>query len=98
MVNRIIYNQQELFVLPKSQEEQNGFPFYLPNFKILKKIEKIQNINYSIEQPRQDAKAFGQKISIFRGITSSPEGTLTFSYIPDGITNENRLGFDYHFE
>ena len=98
MVNRIIYNQQELFVLPKSQEEQNGLPFYLPNFKILKKIEKIQNINYSIEQPRQDAKAFGQKISVFRGTTSSPEGTLTFSYIPDGVTNENRLGFNVgHF-
>ena len=98
MVNRIIYNQQELFVFPTSGEQENGSTFYLPQFKILKKIEKIQNINYSIEQLREDAKGFGQKINIFRGTRSSPQGNLTFSYIPDGITNENRLGFNVgHF-
>lgn len=94
MVNRIIYNQQELFVFPTSGEQENGSPFYLSQSKVLRKLEKIQNISYSIEQSREDAKGFGQKINIFRGTRSSPQGNLTFSYIPDGITNENRLGFN----
>ena len=81
------------------EEKIKNLDKYSKNTEIfVKKIEKIQNINYSIEQLREDAKGFGQKINIFRGTRSSPQGNLTFSYIPDGITNENRLGFNVgHF-
>lgn len=33
-------------------------------------------------------------MNIFRGLSSSPEAKLNFSYISDGITNENKLNFD----
>jgi hypothetical protein len=96
--NRIIYNVEGLYVAPYSGEQSAGSDYYLANNIILKRLEKIQNFNYSIQQPRLNAQGFGQKQNIFRGISGPPEVTFNFSYIPDGVTNENRLNFNVnHF-
>jgi hypothetical protein len=96
--NRIIYNVEGLYVAPYSGEQKAGSDYYLTNNIILKRLEKIQNFNYSIQQPRSNAQGFGQKQNIFRGISGPPEVTFNFSYIPDGVTNENRLDFNVnHF-
>ena len=96
--NRIIYNVEGLYVAPYSGEQKAGSDYYLANNIILKRLEKIQNFNYSIQQPRSNAQGFGQKQNIFRGISGPPEVTFNFSYIPDGVTNENRLNFNVnHF-
>jgi hypothetical protein len=96
--NRIIYNVEGLYVAPYSGEQKAGSDYYLANHIILKKLEKIQNFNYSIQEPRLNAQGFGQKQNIFRGISGPPEVTFNFSYIPDGVTNENRLDFNVnHF-
>ena len=96
--NRIIYNVEGLYVTPYSGEQKAGSDYYLANNIILKRLEKIQNFNYSIQQPRLNAQGFGQKQNIFRGISGPPEVTFNFSYIPDGVTNENRLDFNVnHF-
>ena len=96
--NRIIYNVEGLYVAPYSGEQNASSDYYLANNIILKRLEKIQNFNYSIQQPRLNAQGFGQKQNIFRGISGPPEVTLNFSYIPDGVTNENRLDFNVnHF-
>ena len=96
--NRIIYNVEGLYVTPYSGEQKAGSDYYLANNIILKRLEKIQNFNYSIQQPRLNAQGFGQKQNIFRGISGPPEVTFNFSYIPDGVTNENRLNFNVnHF-
>jgi len=96
--NRIIYNVEGLYVAPYSGEQKAGSDYYLANNIILKRLEKIQNFNYSIQQPRLNAQGFGQKQNIFRGISGPPEVTFNFSYIPDGVTNENRLDFNVnHF-
>jgi len=96
--NRIIYNVEGLYVAPYSGEQSAGSDYYLANHIILKRLEKIQNFNYSIQQPRLNVKGFGQKQNIFRGISGPPEVTFNFSYIPDGVTNENRLNFNVnHF-
>ena len=96
--NRIIYNVEGLYVAPYSGEQKAGSDYYLANNIILKRLEKIQNFNYSIQQPRSNAQGFGQKQNIFRGISGPPEVTFNFSYIPDGVTNENRLDFNVnHF-
>lgn len=96
--NRIIYNVEGLYVAPYSGEQKVGSDYYLANNIILKRLEKIQNFNYSIQQPRSNAQGFGQKQNIFRGISGPPEVTFNFSYIPDGVTNENRLDFNVnHF-
>jgi hypothetical protein len=96
--NRIIYNVEGLYVAPYSGEQKAGSDYYLANNIILKRLEKIQNFNYSIQQPRLNAQGFGQKQNIFRGISGPPEVTFNFSYIADGVTNENRLDFNVnHF-
>ena len=96
--NRIIYNVEGLYVAPYSGEQNINSDYYLANNIILKRLEKIQNFNYSIQQPRSNAQGFGQKQNIFRGISGPPEVTFNFSYIPDGVTNENRLNFNVnHF-
>ena len=96
--NRIIYNVEGLYVAPYSGEQNAGSDYYLANNIILKRLEKIQNFNYSIQQPRSNAQGFGQKQNIFRGINGPSEVAFNFSYIPDGVTNENRLDFNVnHF-
>jgi len=96
--NRIIYNTQGLFVAPYSGEYSNGNDYYLANYKILKRLEKIQNFNYGINSNTVELHGMASKKYIFRGVAANPQVTFDFSYIPDGITNENRLNFDVnHF-
>jgi len=96
--HRIIYNTQGLFVAPYSGEYLNGQDYYLANSKILKRLEKIQNFNYGINSNTVELHGMASKKYIFRDIIGSPQVTFDFSYIPDGITNENRLNFDVnHF-
>lgn len=92
--NRIIYNVEGLFVAPYSGEQNALSDYYLPNSLILKRIEKVQNFDYSIQQNRSNLVGFNQKKNIFNGVYSPPQVTFTFSYIPDGFTNENRLNFN----
>jgi hypothetical protein len=92
--NRIIYNVQGLFVGPYSGEQNVYSDYYLSGYRILKKLEKIQSFNYAIQKNELNAQGFGQKQNIFRGQGLAPEVTFNFSYIPDGVTNENRLNFD----
>jgi len=92
--NRIIYNVEGLYVAPYSGEQNPNSDYYLSGYRILKRLEKVQNFNYSIQENRANAQGFGQKQNIFRGISGPPEVTFNFSYIPDGVTNENRLNFN----
>jgi len=92
--NRIIYNVEGLFVSPYSGEQNPYTDYYLSGYQILKRIEKIQSVNYSIDENRINLAGFGSKKNIFRGLASQPTVNLNFNYIPDGFTNENRLNFD----
>lgn len=97
-INRVIYNTQGLFVAPYSGEQFAGKDYFLSNHRILKRIEKLQSFNYSIQKNELNAQGFGQKQNIFRGQGLTPEVSFNFSYIPDGVTNENRLDFNVnHF-
>lgn len=94
-INRTIYNVQGLFLAPYSGEIG---PFNFQNTRVLKKIEKINSVNYSISEERLNLSAFGIKTSVFRGSPNSSQAQLDFSYVPDGFTNESRLNFDVaHF-
>ena len=96
--NRIIYNTQGLYFAPYSGEQNASTDYYLNGYQILKRLEKIQNFNYSIDQSRIGLIGFGANKSIFRNDLNSPTVNFSFSYIPDGVTNENRLNFNVnHF-
>jgi len=95
--NRIIYNVQGLFVGPYSGEQNPTTDYYLNGYQILKRIEKVQNFNYGIDNNRINLEGFASKKNIFRGLASQPTVNFTFSYIPDGFTNENRLNFNVNY-
>lgn len=93
--NRIIYNVQNLFVAPYSGEyKDSSYDFYLNGYKILKRIDRLQSFNYNINNNNFELGGFNSKKYIFRGLVGNPEITFDFSYVPDGVTNENRLNFD----
>lgn len=98
-MNRIIYNVQGLYLSPyfgEQGENNNEGNYFLSGFNILKKIEKIQNINYTINSKR--INQIVSKNLLYRGF-DYPTVDLDFSYIPDGVTNEYRLNFDVgHFK
>lgn len=96
MPNRQLYNVQGLFFLPYSGEpETTG----ILNHRVLKRVNNVQTLEYSINQNTIDLYGFGKKTSIFNGVVGSPGVEFSFSYIPDGLTNENRLNFDVsHFQ
>jgi hypothetical protein len=96
--DRIIYNVEGLFFAPYSGEQNPLTDYYLNGYQILKRIEKVQNFSYSIDQSRINLAGFGSKKNIFRGNFNSPTVNFNFSYVPDGVTNENRLNFNVnHF-
>lgn len=89
--SRTLYNVQGLFVAPFSGNSRRP---YLDNYKILRPIINLQNIDYSISQPAVNLISFGNKKSVFRGSSAPPEVTFQFSYLSDGLTNERRLDFN----
>ena len=92
--NRILYNTQGLFLAPYSGESLGS----INNARILKRIERVQDCEYSINSARIAVDAFGSTQSVYQGLAHSPEVALSFSYIPDGLTNENRLNLSVgHF-
>jgi len=95
--NRIIYNVEGLYVGPYSGEQNPTTDYYLNGYQILKRIEKVQNFNYGIDNNRINLEGFASKKNIFRGLASQPTVNFTFSYIPDGFTNENRLNFNVNY-
>lgn len=97
--NRLIYNTQSLFVAPYSGEQFPGGDFYLANNLLLKRIEKLQDVSYSIEPQRIDLESFGSNRFVYKSQIGSPVINLIFSYVPDGLTNENRLNMSVgHFK
>lgn len=94
--NNIRYNSQGLFVAPYSGE----YTYYsIPNRRVLKRIEKIQNFNYNIQNSRLDLNSFGSNFRSHQSVARSPNITFDFEYISDGLTNENRLNFSVgHFQ
>lgn len=89
--SRTLYNVQGLFVAPFSGSNEQP---KLNNYKILRPIKNLQSINYSINQPNINLISFGNKSSVFKGNTGPTEISLKFSYLSDGLTNEERLDFN----
>lgn len=94
--NNIRYNSQGLFVAPYSGE----YTYYsIPNHRILKRIEKIQSFNYTIQNSRLDLNSFGSNFRSYQSVAGAPNIPFAFEYISDGMTNENRLNFSVgHFQ
>jgi hypothetical protein len=67
------------------------------NENLIKKIDRLQGINYSISIPRMNVSQLGRKGMIARAPISPPVVALSFNYLVNGVRNEHRLGFNVNY-
>ena len=91
-INRIIYNAEEVFVGSDKANDDPAFNF-IPNHQILKRLNRIQSANYSINTPVENTSLIGSKSVIDTQRLVPPEIQLQLTYMVHGIENEKRIGF-----
>lgn len=106
--NRIQYNCQALYVGPSPSNTfhfidvngtlNNDTSYNDTNFNLLKKINRVTNLNYSINIPREEIKQMGKSAIASTPILNQPTVLVDFEYYLNGVTNEARLGFNVNHE
>lgn len=101
--NRVSYECQALYVGPSPS---SGFHFINDygllnndltdpnNFNLLKRINRVTNLDYQINLPRENIKQLGKSKLASNLILNSPNVLINFEYYLNGVTNEARLGFN----
>ena len=92
--NRIIYQNELLFVSPSATGNQNLNGDDRPGESLLRPIKRVQGINYGFAINRTDTYQYGQLARIDSKVLSSPTVSLDFSYYLTDGQNEHLLGFD----
>jgi len=101
--NHIIYNNLGVFVGPAPASgfhfiDNNGvlndnYTISTGNYNLIKPIIRTQEVSYDFNISRNDIKALGKATSINRPIVNMPTINVEFSYLQNGLINENRMGF-----
>jgi len=79
--------------IPKDKNE-NTFP---RNHNLLKRLDRIQEFNYSISSERTNINQIGKAATIDRIHLTKPEINLNFSYLVASLKNEARMGFNVNY-
>ncbi|MAF25617.1 hypothetical protein CL634_08620 [bacterium] len=95
--NRIIHNVQDVFV-GSSASETSHLITGISGHQILKRLNKVQNFNYSIDIPKDDKFTLGQSKPFSRSSNTPPTVNLSMSYLLDGVDNEDRIGLNTNNE
>lgn len=61
-------------------------------YQVLSRLYRVQDFNYSFELPKEQVAVLGRTSSVSSQLTAPPSVNVNFSYISDGINNENRMG------
>lgn len=86
---RISYNAQDLFFgLPTGEATE------LPGHHILRRINRVQSIDYGFSVKRAEINVIGKTARASRPILGPPQISLDFNYFLDGVGNERSMGFD----
>ena len=101
--NVVKYNCQALFMGPAPEtgynfisytgEVNNDHTELIKNHNLLKEIIRVQEFGYSITLNRTDLTQLGEKSLLSRPNINYPQVELNFSYLPNGLRNEARMGF-----
>jgi alpha-tubulin suppressor-like RCC1 family protein len=75
-------------------KNQNTFP---RNHNLLKRLDRIQNISYSINSSRTIINHIGKAATVDRIQLNKPEVSINFSYILSSLKNEARMGFNINY-
>ena len=94
--NRISYNIEDVFVGSPPGETSTSITGVTGNglsYQILQRLNKIQSFDYSFDIPKGPVNVLGTTSSTFEEPISPPSVNIDFSYLCDGINNEERMGF-----
>jgi len=92
--NRIIYQNELLFVSPSATGNQNLNGDDRPGESFLRSIKRLQSVNYGFSVNRTDTYQYGQLARIDSKVLNAPTVSLDFSYYLTDGKNEHLLGFD----
>jgi hypothetical protein len=102
--NRVLYNCQALYVGPSPAtgyhfingigQLNNNFEYDSDNFNLIKRLNRVTDLNYSITLPREEIKQMGRSALASVPVINSPSVQVDFEYYLNGITNEARMGFN----
>lgn len=92
--NRIIYQNELLFVSPSATGNQNLNGDGQPGESFLRSIKRLQSVNYGFSVNRTDTYQYGQLARIDSKVLTAPTVSLDFSYYLTDGKNEHLLGFD----
>jgi hypothetical protein len=70
---------------------------FVRNENVLRKIDRVQSISYSVSYPRHQVQQINRRGLIDRPIIGSPEVSLQFTYLVNGVRNDHRLGLNVNF-
>ena len=91
--NRIIYQSEALYAGPSPATGNHFEDQATESGTLVKQLHRIQTANYSFNIARTDVNQFGELAAIDRVILESPTVSLDFSYLLNGLKNEEILGF-----
>ena len=105
--NRVIYQTQALLVGPSSS---TGFHFLNytgllndeyynlgSNHNLLQSINRIQNVSFSLDAPREEVRQLGSRGAVSRPIINPPGINLEFEYLLNGLANDARIGLNVNY-
>lgn len=62
------------------------------NFNLVKSLNRIQNCSYGFDIQYTDITHLGRQSTLHKAILNPPNVHIDFSYIQNGVSNENRCG------
>ena len=89
--NRIIHNVQDVFVGSTANEKDNLITG-VAGHEILKRLQRVQSFNYSIDIPKNNVSSLGRSKPFSRTASSPPVVNLSLSYLVAGLNNEKSVG------
>tara|TARA_R110001599_G_scaffold71753_2_gene199710 strand:- start:114 stop:2561 length:2448 start_codon:yes stop_codon:yes gene_type:complete len=92
--NRVIYQNEVLFVAPSSTGSQYLNGDNVVGESLLRQVKRVQSINYAFNINRTDSYQFGNLARVDSSIVEAPTVSLDFTYYLTDGKNEHLLGFD----
>lgn len=107
--NRVIYGVEGLFVGPPGSTGYHAINYLgsgiddysnaalISGHNLLKQIDRVQSLSYSINTDKQEITHLGKRGLIDRPIIISPTVELSFDYLINSVKNEARLGLNVNY-
>tara|TARA_Y100001938_G_scaffold147111_1_gene227599 strand:+ start:1054 stop:2250 length:1197 start_codon:yes stop_codon:yes gene_type:complete len=91
--NRVIHNVQDVFV-GSAPNESDSVVTSIANHQILKRLNRVQGFDYSINLNQEDSATLGKSKPFSRDVSEPPEVSLSFNYYINGVDNERKIGLN----